>query len=128
MMRLFFVFFCLPLAVGVINFAEFEEKGWSLLVERITHFTHGSPYSSPAMIKLFQNGSNLERLLYMTLVSQQCSDLGFRVKPSSRHSSSRLKVCEKKPNNVTTIRIYNQRLVPPLAVVTRFVPLTSFAL
>jgi len=53
--------------------------------------TYGFPFSKPAMTKLFQNGSKFDRLLYMTRVSQQCNAFGFKVNPSSKHCSSRLK-------------------------------------
>lgn len=52
---------------------------------------YGFPSSNPAITKLFQKGSKLDRLLYMTRVNQQCSALGFKLNPSSKHCSSKLK-------------------------------------
>lgn len=53
--------------------------------------TYGFPSSKPAITKLFQNGSKFDRLLYITRVNQQCSAFGFKLNPSSKHFSSRLK-------------------------------------
>lgn len=48
---------------------------------------------------MFQNGSNLLRLLYITLVNQQCKDFGFSLNPSSKHSSSMLRKLILQNNN-----------------------------
>merc|ERR1719270_2771885 len=55
---------------------------------RFTKPRYGSPSCIPATRITFHKGSNLDLLLYKTLVNQQCKALGLRLNPSSAHSSS----------------------------------------
>lgn len=52
--------------------------------------SYGSPFWRPPTTKMFQSGLNFERLLYITLVSQEKMDFGVYSWPSPKHSSSLL--------------------------------------